>query len=115
MDRHLFDLPVGLICRSYALKLRLYAARRSPQFVGWAKRSVPTVTSSALDGGHGASAPLPTTYRHGSTMILVCASGLARSANAFATPSMPTLAVTIDAASTCPSAIRRSEYANSSG
>ena len=26
----------------------------------WAKRSVPTITSAALDGGHGASAPLPT-------------------------------------------------------
>ena len=62
--------------------------------------------------------PYATSYdnhRHGSTMILVCASGLARSANALATPSMPTLAVTIEAASTCPSAIRRSEYANSSG
>jgi hypothetical protein len=54
-------------------------------------------------------------YRHGSTMILVCASGLARSAKALATPSMPTLAVTMEAASTLPSAIRRSESANSSG
>ena len=47
--------------------------------------------------------------RQGSTMILVCTSGLARSAKAFATPSMPTLAVTMEAASTCPSAIRRKE------
>src|SRR5205823_5545388 len=33
-------------------------------------------------------------HRHGSTMILVWASGLARSSKAFATPSMPTLPVT---------------------
>ena len=63
----------------------------------------------------GRRSPLDDIYRQGSTMILVCTSGLARSANAFATPSMPTLAVTIEAASTCPYAIRRSEYANSSG
>src|SRR6266404_9978828 len=50
--------------------------------------------------------PLHTNHRHGSTMILVCASGLARSAKAFATPSMPTLAVTIEAESTCPDAIK---------
>lgn len=54
-------------------------------------------------------------HRHGCTMILVCASGLARSAKAFATPSMPTSAVTMAAASTCPSAMRRSDAANSSG
>src|SRR5215203_5444700 len=29
-------------------------------FVGWAKRSVPTIASWVSDGGHGASAPLPT-------------------------------------------------------
>src|ERR1039458_5825859 len=55
------------------------------------------------------------TYRQGSTMILVWRSGLARSLNAAATPSMPTVAVTSDSASTWPSAIRRSAKANSSG
>src|SRR3954451_2242568 len=28
-------------------------------FVGWAKRSVPTIYHCAQNGGHGASAPLP--------------------------------------------------------
>src|SRR3954453_6370863 len=32
-------------------------------FVGWAKRSVPTIASGMSDGGHGARAPLPT-LRH---------------------------------------------------
>jgi hypothetical protein len=56
-----------------------------------------------------ASSSAPVLYRHGSMMILVCRSGLAKSANACATPSMPTLAVTSEAASTLPSASRRSE------
>ncbi len=60
-------------------------------------------------------APLWANHRHGCTMILVWASGLARSAKALATPSMPTSAVTMAAASTCPSAIRRNDAANSSG
>src|SRR3954447_25873118 len=32
-------------------------------FVGWAKRSVPTIPSGVSDGGHGARAPLPTLRR----------------------------------------------------
>src|SRR5207249_2139994 len=38
---------------------RALALRRS-QIVGWAKRSMPTITSGILDGGHVANASLPT-------------------------------------------------------
>jgi hypothetical protein len=38
----LTDLPVVLICRSYASRLRLRAKQIS--LVGWAKRSVPTIS-----------------------------------------------------------------------
>src|SRR5882757_4813723 len=31
-----------------------------PECVGWAKRSVPTISGHQAIGGHGASAPLPT-------------------------------------------------------
>src|ERR1043166_2756396 len=40
--------------RSWAGKANL-----AEQHVGWAKRSVPTITSEVFDGGHGAGAPLP--------------------------------------------------------
>ncbi len=66
----LTDLPVVLICRSFAPRLCLRAKQISSQSVGWAKRlvrrsstseggSVPTIMSVMLDGGHGANAPLP--------------------------------------------------------
>ena len=52
---------------------------------------------------------------HGSTRILACVSGDARSSNAFATPSTPTLPVISGSALTCPSARWLSVAANSSG
>src|SRR4051794_7433446 len=41
------------------------ASRSTPcgKIVGWTKRSVPTITSTARNGGHGANAPLPTLRR----------------------------------------------------
>src|ERR1700716_1313461 len=45
-------------------------------------------------------------YRPGATLLFVCYRGLARSANALATPSIPTRAVSNEAPSTSPSAIR---------
>src|SRR5437588_2588501 len=52
LDRFWTDLPVVLICRSCASRLRLPAKQISSQFVGWAKRSVPTIRMCTLDGGH---------------------------------------------------------------
>src|SRR5215472_11027072 len=37
-----------------------YKPRNRLALVGWAKRCVPTIPATALDGGHVASAPLPT-------------------------------------------------------
>ena len=62
------------------------------------------------EGAHEAA-----NHRQGSTRIFVCFSGLPRSANACATPSMPTLPVISEAASTLPSASSCSELANSVG
>ena len=39
---------------------RVRAWWRRNRFVGWAKRSVPTIQDDGVDGGHGAIAPLPT-------------------------------------------------------
>src|SRR5689334_21737393 len=40
--------------------MRLVETTMRVRSVGWAKRSVPTITSRMLEGGHGADAPLPT-------------------------------------------------------
>ncbi len=54
-------------------------------------------------------------YRSGLAMILQCWSGSARSSNAVPTSRRPTVPVIIGATSTSPSAMARSEFANSVG
>jgi len=56
------DLPVVPSCRRLRHKLRLRAKQISSQSVGWAKRKRAHhhEACSVMDGGHGASAPLPT-------------------------------------------------------
>ena len=62
------EAPISMGTPSRAMLGRLARSdmrRGLRRIVGWAKRSVPTDKDHQLeDGGHGASAPLPTLHRY---------------------------------------------------